>query len=72
VVWHQTLLVFVQRYRNEITTEQRVHLKALLRKQVHPSITVEIRRELFAQAALDVSGSAPKSRRGSVNSMDTN
>lgn len=50
VVWHQTVLVFVQRYKIELTDKQRNTLRAMLRKQVHPGITQEIRRELFAQA----------------------
>jgi len=50
VIWHQNVLMFVQRYKNDIKPKQKTALKALLRKQTHPSITSEIRRELFAQA----------------------
>lgn len=31
VLWHQSLLTFVQRYKNDISTEQREALIALLR-----------------------------------------
>jgi len=48
VIWHQNLLAFVQRYKNDITTNQRANLKALLRVQVHHLLTPEIRRELLA------------------------
>lgn len=50
VCWHQALLTFVQRYKMQFTTAQRTQLKAVLRKQVHNSITPEIRRELNSQA----------------------
>jgi essential nuclear protein 1 len=49
VLWHQALLVFVQRYREEIrTSEPAVRgIRDLLRTQHHPKLTPEIRRELF-------------------------
>jgi len=50
VVWHQNLLTFVQRYKSNLTPEQKSGLKSLLRKQQHKGITSEVRRELFAQA----------------------
>jgi len=48
VLWHQSLLTFVQRYKTEISKEQKEALKVLLRQQNHPRITDEIRRELFS------------------------
>eukprot|EP01133_Synstelium_polycarpum_P006390 gene6390-7407_t len=51
VLWHHSLLSFVQRYKNDIKPEQRDALKILLRHQTHHIITVEIRRELFAQSS---------------------
>ena len=48
VLWHQSLLVFAQRYKLEINDEQRAKLKNLLRVQQHHQITPEIRRELFS------------------------
>ncbi|XP_059048988.1 bystin [Achroia grisella] len=53
VLWHQALLTFVQRYKADISTEQRDALLELLRKQLHPTITPEIRRELQAAQCRD-------------------
>ena len=47
VLWHQCLLTFVQRYKTELTAEQKESLKPLLKKHYHHQITPEIRRELF-------------------------
>ena len=47
VIWHQSLLVFAQRYKNELDETQREKLKLLLRVQLHHQITPEIRREIF-------------------------
>ncbi len=47
VMWHQTLLTFVQTYRYSLTEDQRERIKALLKIQQHHTITAEIRRELF-------------------------
>ncbi|KNC23574.1 Bystin [Lucilia cuprina] len=54
VLWHQSLLTFVQRYKNDISSEQKEALIALLRKQSHPKMTPEIRRELLAATCRDV------------------
>eukprot|EP01127_Copromyxa_protea_P006923 TRINITY_DN16860_c0_g1_i1.p1 TRINITY_DN16860_c0_g1~~TRINITY_DN16860_c0_g1_i1.p1 ORF type:complete len:434 (+),score=115.16 TRINITY_DN16860_c0_g1_i1:181-1302(+) len=48
VVWHQSLLAFAQRYKEEISAEQKHQLKLLLRERTHSKITPEIRRELFS------------------------
>lgn len=48
VVWHQCLLAFAQRYRDEISEEQREALLDLLLVRGHASIGPEIRRELLA------------------------
>jgi essential nuclear protein 1 len=48
VLWHQALLAFAQRYKQDITAEQKGQLKLLLREHSHPRITQEIRRELFS------------------------
>jgi essential nuclear protein 1 len=55
VVWHQTLLVLVQRYRDTITVPQKEDLKQLLRTHKHHIITAEIRRELFMQNDVEMS-----------------
>ncbi|KCV72205.1 hypothetical protein H696_01604 [Fonticula alba] len=47
VLWHQSLLVFIQRYKGDMTTEQRDLIMALLRKHSHPGIGPEIRREIL-------------------------
>jgi essential nuclear protein 1 len=48
VIWHQCLLVFAQRYREEISEEQREALLDLLLVRGHSAIGPEIRRELLA------------------------
>lgn len=54
VLWHQSLLTFAQRYKNDISSEQIEALFALLRRQQHVKLTPEIRRELQAARARDV------------------
>jgi essential nuclear protein 1 len=51
VLWHQALLVFVQRYKGEVGKEGKEQLRDLMKVHYHPKITVEIRRELFGSAA---------------------
>jgi essential nuclear protein 1 len=46
VLWHQALLTFVQRYKSDISTEQKEALLELLKKHGHFEITNEVRREL--------------------------
>ncbi|KAI0396265.1 Bystin [Xylariaceae sp. FL0594] len=48
VIWHQTLLSFAVRYKNEITEDQRELLLDLLLTHGHHKIGPEIRRELLA------------------------
>ncbi len=48
VLWHQSLLIFAQRYKNDITEDQREALLDLLLKRGHRDIGPEIRRELIA------------------------
>ena len=60
VLWHQSLLVFVQRYKGDISSEQREALLGLLRKQSHHSITPEVRRELQHAKCRDVELTEPK------------
>lgn len=48
VLWHQCLLAFAQRYRNDITEDQREALLDLLLNRGHKDIGPEIRRELLA------------------------
>ncbi len=46
VLWHQSLLIFAQRYKDNITGEQRERLMHLLTEQHHDQISAEISREL--------------------------
>ncbi|KAI9833719.1 MAG: snoRNA-binding rRNA-processing protein [Phylliscum demangeonii] len=47
VLWHQSLLAFAQRYRNDITEDQREALLDLLLVKGHAAIGPEVRRELL-------------------------
>lgn len=47
VLWHQCLLAFAQRYKNEITEDQREALLDLLLTRGHKQIGPEVRRELL-------------------------
>jgi essential nuclear protein 1 len=49
VLWHQALLVFLQRYKNEI--QRKEDLRRVMKKHFHPKITPECRRELFGAQA---------------------
>jgi len=49
VLWHQALLVFAQRYKNEVQDKEALRL--VMKKHFHAKITPEIRRELFGAAA---------------------
>lgn len=46
VLWHQSLLVFAQRYKQDLTPDQKTALLDLLRVQKHDGIGPEVRREL--------------------------
>lgn len=48
ILWHQSFLVFAQRYKNDITDDQRDFLLDVLKVHQHPQITPEIRRELVS------------------------
>jgi essential nuclear protein 1 len=52
VIWHQSLLVFVQRYKFEFGTGQKERLKNLSRMQPHHQISAEIARELLTDRRL--------------------
>ncbi|MGK3744180.1 MAG: essential nuclear protein 1, partial [Bacillariaceae sp.] len=51
VLWHQALLAFCQRYKNEIQDQARESLRLVMKKHFHHKITPEIRRELFGASA---------------------
>ncbi|WVZ73160.1 hypothetical protein U9M48_021504 [Paspalum notatum var. saurae] len=46
VIWHQSLLAFVERYKNELEKKDKENLARLLDHQKHYLVTPEIRREL--------------------------
>ncbi|KAF2353862.1 Bystin, partial [Trinorchestia longiramus] len=46
VLWHQSLLTFVQRYKNDLSQEQKDALYGLAAYHSHHAITPELRREL--------------------------
>lgn len=47
VLWHQGFLAFAQRYKNDITEDQRDALLDVLLVKGHEKIAPEIRRELL-------------------------
>ena len=47
LIWHQSLLVLVQRYGAEMTEGQVRRIRDLTRMQVHALVTKEVRRELM-------------------------
>ncbi|KAK9664395.1 hypothetical protein RND81_14G038500 [Saponaria officinalis] len=46
VIWHQTLLAFVQRYKHDLLKEDKENLHNLIQRQRHYLVTPEIIREL--------------------------
>jgi acetyl-CoA acetyltransferase len=48
VVWHQALLATAQRYKADLTREQKDALRALMHTHAHHAITPEVRREIFS------------------------
>lgn len=51
VLWHQSMLVFAQRYKQDLTPDQKSALLDLLRVQKHEGISPEVRRELLTATA---------------------
>ena len=43
-VWHQSLLVFVQRYKHEIRAEDKAALKRVTRMQHHHQVSASLAR----------------------------
>ncbi|VEU22757.1 DEKNAAC103847 [Brettanomyces naardenensis] len=48
LVWHKAFLAFAQRYKNDITDDQRDFLMEVVRQRGHKEVGPEIRRELLA------------------------
>ncbi|KAG8845685.1 snoRNA-binding rRNA-processing protein [Tulasnella sp. 330] len=51
VLWHQSLLVFVQRYASDLTPEQKDALLDVVKARPHPKMAPEIRRQLVNAVA---------------------
>ncbi|MBN3271363.1 BYST protein, partial [Polyodon spathula] len=54
VLWHQSLLTLAQRYKEDLSSEQKGALLELLKVHTHPSISAEIRRELVNSKCRDL------------------
>ena len=53
VLWHQSLLTFVQRYKEDVSIEQKESLLELIRVKAHHDITPEVRREIVNSKCRD-------------------
>nr|SVE74152.1 EOG090X058P [Daphnia barbata] len=53
VLWHQSMLTFCQRYKADLSTEQKEALLQLISVHKHHTMTPEIRRELLHSACRD-------------------
>ncbi|KAL4904241.1 hypothetical protein BDW74DRAFT_155353 [Aspergillus multicolor] len=71
VLWHQSLLVFAQRYRNDITEDQREALLDLLLVRGHKDIGPEVRRELLAGRGRGIVAPDPERQDAGDDTMDT-
>lgn len=61
VLWHQCLLTFCQRYKQDISSEQKQALFEICRIHSHHSITAEVRRELEHSRCRDEETAEPPS-----------
>ena len=52
VLWHQSLMAFVQRYKNDISIEQKEDLRRLISKQSHYKITPEVINLIYTNVLL--------------------
>lgn len=59
VIWHKAFLVFAQRYKNDITQDQRDFLIETVRQRGHRDIGPEIRRELLAGSSREFDSEQP-------------
>jgi essential nuclear protein 1 len=67
VLWHQSLLTFVQRYKSDISSEQKEALLELLKVHVHHEITNEIRRELQNARCRDIEANEDANSQHSID-----
>lgn len=66
LVWHKAFLAFAQRYKNDITDDQRDFLMEVVRQRGHRDIGPEIRRELLAGKAKEL----PQAKANKVDEDD--
>jgi len=59
VLWHQAFLTFVQRYKQDISSEQKEALMEILKIHYHHQISEEIRRELIHSKCRDEETAEP-------------
>ena len=59
VLWHQSLVTFVQRYKEDLSSEQKDALIELTSCHFHYQITPEVRRELVNSKSRDVEEGIP-------------
>ena len=71
VLWHQSLLSFVQRYKEDISLEQKETLLELIRHKTHVGITPEIRREIVHSKCRDIGDTYMKKSQQQNDTMDT-
>ncbi|KAL0077530.1 Bystin-domain-containing protein [Phycomyces blakesleeanus] len=53
VLWHQSMLVFAQRYKQDMVPEQKDLLMGVIRHKYHPLISPDVRREIVHSEARD-------------------
>ena len=68
VLWHQSLLIFAQRYKNDMTIDQKRRLLKLTQVHNHPLITPEIRYELEHSPSRDCATSIANGGNSSASS----
>ena len=66
VLWHQSLLTFVQRYKEDISVEQKEALLELIRLKTHHEITPEVRREIVNSRCRDLGELFVNKQKGSI------
>ena len=70
LLWHKSLLAFAQRYRNDITEDQREALLDLLLSRGHKDIGPEVRRELLEGRGRGVPVEEPLDLEGDDTMLD--
>ena len=71
VLWHQSLLTFVQRYKEDMSVEQKETLMELIRNKTHHDITAEVRREIVNSKCRDLGQTFVTRTQSGETSMQT-